>query len=123
LEIIMTTFRTRLLAAAIVICSTASASVVHIGAQAATQYTAWGSVQDLEAGWADDTMSIRHSAAVVNPGACPISNAGYATAPADPGHSLFHTLLLSGFLNRKEVALLISGCVYGKPRVIAVKLR
>ena len=50
-------------------------------------------------------------------------NGGYATNPADPGHSLFHTPLLSGFLNRKEVALLISGCAYGKPRVIAVKLR
>ncbi|MEO8259663.1 MAG: hypothetical protein ABI868_20120 [Acidobacteriota bacterium] len=119
----MMTFRTRLLVAAVVICSTASASVVHITAQAGTQYTAWGSVQDLEAGWGDDAMSIRHSAALVNPGACPVTAGGYATNPADAGHSLFHTLLLSGFLNRKEVALLISGCVYGKPRVIAVKLR
>lgn len=119
----MTTFRTRLLVVAAVICSTASASVVRIAAQPATQYTAWGSVQDLEAGWGDDAMSVRHSGALVNPGACPVTNGGYATTPADPGHSLFHTLLLSGFLNRKEVALLISGCAYGKPRVIAVKLR
>ena len=119
----MTTFRTRLLVAAIVISSAASTSVVRIAAQPAAQYTAWGSVQDLEAGWGDDAMSIRHSGAMVNPAACPVTNGGYATTPADPGHSLFHTLLLSGFLNRKEVALLISGCSYGKPRVIAVKLR
>ena len=118
----MTTVRTRLLVAAVVICSAASASVVHIAAQAATQYTAWGSVQELEAGWGEDTMSVRHSAPVVNPGACPITTAGYASSPADTGHSLYHTLLLSGFLNRKEVSLLISGCVYGKPRIIAVKL-
>ena len=119
----MTTVRTRLLVAAVVICSAASAGVVHIAAQATTQYTAWGSVQDLEAGWGEDVMSIRHSAAVVNPAACPVINGGYATSLTDSGHSLFHTLLLSGFLNRKEVALLISGCSYGKPRVIAVKLR
>jgi hypothetical protein len=86
------------------------------------QYTQWGSVQELEAGWGEDTMSVRHSAALVNPGGCSITNAGYATNPADTGHSLFHTLLLSAFLNRKEVALLVSGCVYNKPRIIAVKI-
>ena len=119
----MTTSRTRFLVATALVCSTAAASIVRIAAQPAIQYTAWGSVQDLEAGWGDDTMAVRHSAPIVNPGGCPVTNGGYATNPADPGHSLFHTLLLSGFLNRKEVALLISGCAYGKPRVIAVKLR
>ena len=118
----MTTFRTRLLVAAAVVCSIASTAVVHLAAQPALQYTAWGSVQELEGGWGEDTMAIRHSAPMVNPGACPVTNGGYATNPADSGHSLFHTLVLSGFLNRKEVSLLISGCAYGKPRVIAVKL-
>ena len=118
----MTTRRHRLLVAALLVCGAASASVVRMAAQPATQYTAWGSVQELEAGWGEDTMSVRHSAPVVNPGACPITTAGYASSPADTGHSLYHTLLLSGFLNRKEVALLISGCSYGNPRVIAVKL-
>jgi hypothetical protein len=89
---------------------------------AAEQYSQWGSVQELEAGWAQDTMAVRHSAPMVNPDGCPVTNAGYATNPADTGHSLFHTVLLSAFLNRKEVALLISGCVYSKPRIIAVKI-
>ncbi len=97
-------------------------SVAPSAAQAAPQFSQWGSVQELEAGWALDTMAVRHSAPVVNPDGCAVTNAGYATNPADPGHSLFHTLLLSAFLNRKEVALLISGCVFDKPRVIAVKL-
>ncbi|WP_164001769.1 hypothetical protein [Pyxidicoccus caerfyrddinensis] len=88
----------------------------------AEQYSNWGSVQELEAGWGQDTMSVRHSAPMVNPGGCSITNAGYATNPADTGHSLFHTLLLSAFLNRKEVSILVSGCVYGKPRIIAVKI-
>jgi hypothetical protein len=122
MEIIMMTSRTRLLVAAALVCGATSASVVRMAAQAGTQYTQWGSVQELEAGWGEDTMAVRHSAPLVNPGGCPITTAGYATSPADPGHSLFHTLLLSGFLNRKEVALLISGCAYGKPRVIAVRL-
>ena len=59
---------------------------------------------------------------MVNPGGCSVTNAGYATNPADTGHSLFHTLLLSAFLNRKEVAILVSGCVFDKPRIIGVKI-
>ncbi len=91
-------------------------------AQPAPQYTQWGSLQELEGGWGQDTMAVRHSAPLVNPNACAVTNAGYATNPADTGHSLFHTMLLSAFLNRKEVSLLISGCAYSKPRIIAVKI-
>jgi hypothetical protein len=100
----------------------AAVSAAPSAAAPAPQYTLWGSVQELEAGWAQDTMAVRHSAPLVNPDSCPVTNAGYATNPADTGHSLFHTVLLSGFLNRKEVALLISGCAYSKPRIIAVKI-
>jgi hypothetical protein len=100
-----------------------SSSASPVTVLAAPQYTQWGSVQDLEAGWGVDAMSIRHSAPLMNPSACSVTNAGYATNPADTGHSLFHTLLLSAFLNRKEVSLLIDGCVFNKPRVIAVKIR
>jgi hypothetical protein len=86
------------------------------------QYTQWGSVQELEGGWTLDAMAVRHSAPLVNPDRCSVTNAGYATNPADAGHSLFHTLLLSAFLNRKEVSLLVSGCAFDKPRVVAVKI-
>jgi hypothetical protein len=113
----------RLAAMTALLYGMSAASASHVTAQAGPQYTQWGSVQDLEAGWGQDTMSIRHSAAVVNPGGCSVANAGYATNPSDTGHSLFHTLLLSAFLNRKEVSLLVDGCVFNKPRVIAVKIR
>lgn len=91
-------------------------------AVAAQAYSGWGSVQELEAGWVIDSLAVRQSAPLVNPDSCTVTNAGYATNPADAGHSLFHTLLLSAFLNRKEVALLISGCAFDKPRIIAVKV-
>jgi len=87
------------------------------------QYSEWGSVQELEGGWTTDAMAVRHSAPTVNPDVCKRAGAGYATDPSDAGHNLFHTLLLSAFLNRKEVSLLISGCAFDKPRIIAVKLR
>ena len=87
------------------------------------QGTDWGLVQELEAGWGDDTMAVQHAARMVNPGGCQAANTGYATNPADPGHSLFHTVLLEAFLARKEVRLLVSGCVYGKPRILAVRVR
>jgi hypothetical protein len=87
------------------------------------QWTDWGSVRELEAGWSQDTVAVYHSAAIKNPDGCAVTNAGYATNPADPGHSLFHTVLLSAFMNRKEVHILLSGCVFDKPRIIAVGTR
>lgn len=92
-------------------------------AHAAEQVSDWGSVQLIEAGWVVDSMAVFHSAPVVNPGSCSVTNAGYATNPADAGHSLFHTTILSAFMNRKEVRFLISGCVFNKPRIISVSVR
>lgn len=97
-------------------------SVQPAAAQAPT-YTDWGSIRELEAGWAEDTMTVIHSGAQINPDGCTVTNAGYATNPADAGHSLFHTMLMSAFLNRKEVSLLIDGCAWNKPRIIAVRIR
>lgn len=92
-------------------------------AQAAETYSDWGSVRSIETGWVLDTMAVSHSATMVNPDGCRVTNAGYATNPADPGHNLFHTVTLSAFLNRKEVRFLISGCVFDKPRIIGVSIR
>ena len=113
---------TRLIVVAALLCALSAIGATKSAAQVAPQYTQWGSVQELEAGWVLDSMAVRHSAPMMNPDGCATTNAGYATNPADAGHSLFHTLLLSAFLNRKEVSLLISGCAYSKPRVIAVKI-
>ena len=110
----------RIVAASVLVSLVAWAPTAFAQAE---RYTDWGSVQELEAGWVLDAMAVRHSAPMVNPGGCSVTNAGYATNPADAGHSLFHTLLLSAFLNRKEVALLVSGCAFDKPRIISVKIR
>jgi hypothetical protein len=101
-----------------------AAGLVSFGASAAgPAYTEWGSVTLLEGGWAVNSATAWHSAPLINPDGCSVTNAGYATSPADDGRNLFHTLLLSAFLNRKEATLLISGCVFNKPRIVAVRLR
>jgi hypothetical protein len=99
------------------------AAASHASLAQAQTWTGFGSVQYIEAGWAQDTMAVTHSAPVVNPNGCSVTSAGYATDPTDPGRSLFHTVALAAFLNRKEVQLLISGCVFNKPRIIAVGVR
>lgn len=86
-------------------------------------WSEWGAIQYIEAGWKEDTMAVFHSAGMVNPNGCKVTNAGYATNPNDPGHSLFHTLVLSALLNKKQTRFLISECVYSKPRIIAVGVR
>ena len=92
-------------------------------AEGAEKHTEWGSIKLMEAGWVEDTVAVHHSAPLLNPDHCKVEDGGYSTDPKDPGHSLFHTVLLSAFLNRKEVHLLISGCAYGKPRIIGVGIR
>jgi hypothetical protein len=87
-------------------------------------WTQWGTITSIESGWVADSMSLRHSvAAMTNPANCTVLNGGYATNPADPGHNLFHTLALSAFLNKKEVAFLVHECYAGKPRIIDVAVR
>ncbi len=93
------------------------------GAEAAETWTSWGPITSLEPGWRLDTMAVWHSAPMTNPDGCPVSNAGYATDPSDPGHTLFHTVMLSAFLNHKDVRFLLSGCIYNKPHIIAVGVR
>jgi hypothetical protein len=89
-------------------------------ANAAETWTAFGKISYIEAGWKQDTVAIFLGAPMVNPDNCPVTNAGSATDPGDPGHSLFHTTALAALLNGKEVHLLISGCVFGKPKIIAI---
>ena len=88
------------------------------------QFTEWGSITLISAGWALDTMAIYHSSPrIANPNGCAVTNGGYATDPADSGRGLFHTIALSAFLNRKEVAILVQGCAFGKPRVLGINIR
>ena len=108
----------RLLAAsALVACAMTAAPA---WGQVATEYAA---ITNLSGGWNLDTLAVFHAGQFVNPSGCPVTTFGYATYPADPGHNLFHTLALAAFLNRKEVSLTVSGCIFSKPKIIAVTLR
>jgi hypothetical protein len=99
----------------------------------AVAYSAWGAdvartgpgqITILEAGWADNTLSVKTTATVINPAACPVFEYGYVTLPSDPGSPLYHDILRDAFFHYYPVQLLISGtagdCPYGKPRIISV---
>jgi hypothetical protein len=89
-------------------------------AHAAT-WTGWGRVTYLEAGWALETVAVKIAAPVID--FCGTTNGGYATDPSDPGHNLFHQVLLQAFRDGRAVQLLLERCVFGKPRIIAVGIR
>jgi hypothetical protein len=114
--LIRSAFQVSALAAAFV-----AAGVVT--AMAAPEWTGWGQIIEIEAGWVADSAALRlSSTGVVNPSGCPVTDYGYVTNPADPGHSWFHTIALSALVSGKPVALLIDGCYADKPRVISIKV-
>lgn len=89
---------------------------------AGEMWSAMGLITGFEAGWTQDTMAVEHTAPLVNPSNCPVTNGGYATDPADPGRSLFHAVVEKAFQHQKDAQLLIAGCAFGKPKIIAVKM-
>lgn len=112
--------KTHMLAFGALLLATA---LVPISASAEPKWTSYGKITQLSAGWKEDTLAVFLSAGIVNPGGCPTVEGGAVTNPVDPGHTLFHAVLLSAWLNSKEVALLVDGCVYSKPRIIGVNVR
>lgn len=82
----------------------------------------WTRIDLIKTGWVVDSMAVFTQAPLANPG-CPVTNAGYATDPADSGHQLFHSVLLAAFINGREVQILANGCAFGKPRIIGVDIR
>ena len=55
--------------------------------------------------------------------ACSDTSQTYALDPKDPGVKVHEAALLGAFLSKKQVHVLVTGCVYNKPRVIAVGLK
>ena len=97
-------------------------SLLSSAAPAAQVVSDWGKIAVLSTGWIQDSMAVTTTAPTVDPG-CPVLNAGYATNPSDPGHSLHHAVLLAAFLNNREVQIIADGCAYEKPRIISVIVR
>jgi hypothetical protein len=85
-------------------------------------YSDWGYITWLSTGWYEDTMSVITTAPLANLN-CPVTDAGYATNPSDPGHQLHHAALLGAYYNHKRVQILVDGCVYDKPRILAVNVQ
>lgn len=84
-------------------------------------YSEWGRIGGFETGWSEDTMAVFMAANVpfINPGKCRVTNS-YALDPSEPGNHAHEAALMGAYFNGKSVRLLINGCVYDKPRIIAV---
>ena len=100
-------------------------SGVAIAAQAVSD---WGHILWFETGWAADTMAVMLDVPQVNPtdstGAkCPITNAGYALDPQDPGVKVHEAAIMGAYFAGKRVRIRADGCVFQKPRVIAVAVQ
>jgi hypothetical protein len=87
------------------------------------QFTDFGRVVTLQAGFTIDRMLVFHSAPMINPDNCPLTTNGYIIDENAPGHKTFYALLLGAFLNGKETALVISGCFEQRPRIVSVAIR
>jgi hypothetical protein len=88
-------------------------------ANAAVNFTNTGRITFLTSGWAVNSMRVQTDAAFNNPDACPIVD-GYITDPSDAGTPLYHSILLGAFLSGKPISLAISGCAFGRPKIIGV---
>ena len=97
-------------------------TLLYTTAFAADVQSDWGYVKWLSTGWVEDSMAVITTAPLANPG-CPVTDAGYATNPNDPGHKLHHAALLGAYFNNKRVSIRASGCVYNKPRIISVSIQ
>lgn len=107
------------IASMIVACATFTTSV----SAADPVFTDWGNVITLQAGFTVDRMLVFHSAPMRNPDSCTLITNGYIIDERAPGHNTFNTLLLSALLNRREVALVISGCFETRPQIVSVSIR
>jgi hypothetical protein len=81
----------------------------------------WGFITWMSTGWTVDSIAAITTAPLANDG-CSVTNAGYATNPEDPGHQLHASMLMMAFAMNKQVQILVSGCVFQKPRIISVSI-
>jgi hypothetical protein len=53
---------------------------------------------------------------------CKITTGGYVLDPKDAGVKLNESVLLSAYLAGRKVSLHLSGCVFGKPRIVSISM-
>jgi hypothetical protein len=95
--------------------------------------TPWFRVKELRSGWvANRTLVFLDEPGPTvgtNPEGCLVTNYGYVVNETHGGANLFHTYLLTAFMNHREVSLVILGCYgdglppRGVPQVVGVAIR
>lgn len=85
----------------------------------------WGRILWFETGWSADTMAVMLNVETVNPTnpSCNVLDAGYALDPQDPGVRVHQAAIMGAFFSGKQVRIRAEGCVYGKPKIIAVAVK
>jgi hypothetical protein len=81
-------------------------------------------IKFLGSGWTYDQMAVftDQQLPLTSTGGCLPQADRYVTEPSDAGHSLFHAILLSAFLNGRQVQFVVSGCYLNFPRIISVSI-
>jgi hypothetical protein len=107
---------TRLFAGALFMSAMAGQSV------AAPSETPIGRITFYSGGWTDAIVRVQLQATFQNPDNCGLID-GYVVDPALGGAQLFSSFLLTAFTTDQPVRLVIDGCAYSRPRIIAVTLQ
>ena len=85
--------------------------------------TEWSYVESFETGWGEDSMGVTllaHKTILRPQDNCPLQDQGYSTNPNHPAHKLQHAAVIGAFLHHRQVSLLVSDCVFGKPGIKSV---
>ncbi len=101
-------------------------ALVQSGIAAADQAVSQvGHIISFETGWVLDTISVTLDVPTVNPTnpSCQTTAAGYALDPKDPGVKVHEAAIMGAFFGGKRVFIRVDGCVFGKPRIIAVSVQ
>jgi hypothetical protein len=96
-----------------------------IGATATPAAAQWaktqpGNITWLEAGWNEPFLTVRLDVPILNPGNCPDAEF-YMIEAAASTTPLFSSVLLSAHMANRKVAIVVSGCVQGRPKIVGVQ--
>ena len=90
-------------------------------ALAAPASTPSGTITRLSGGWVNANLRVITDFTWTNPENCTYAD-GYMVDPADSGHELLSSMLLSASMGRRRIQLTIDGCSQGRPRIIGVDI-
>lgn len=90
-------------------------------ALAAPSISSTGYITFLAGGWTSPNVRITMDFAFYNPASCSNTD-GYMTDTLDSGINLFNSMLLSAFMARRKISIVVDGCTQGRPRIIGVNI-